>query len=257
MRIFIKLLLLFLCYSVLPTEASQCEKAIFIFVHGLFDTSYQSEQYGSIIDDAIMVSFDFDDAMQLPFVHRPFLSSLGQEDEIDRLNKVYESIVEIFCDRSFPVPPIVLVGVSRGASVILNFLATRQPRYVVAAICESPFDSIRHVAAHIASYYLPQRLRSIGEKLFFSCFFNHDSEGINPSGCVANINPNIPILLIASKEDVRVPFESTERLYKAMKKQKKNVCFKVFEQGKHAKILKENEKEYQEALESFLINYIF
>jgi len=195
--------------------------------------------------------------MRIPFVYRPFSSSLGQEDEIEKLNQIYESIVILFENRSSPVPPIVLIGISRGASVILNFLATKQPESVLAAICESPFDTIQSIAQNTAHHYLPKRMQRAGEKLFFSCFSKHDLNGINPLNCVKNIDPRLPILFVASKQDVRVPYELTENLFTIMKNQGKNVYFKLFEDGKHAKILEKNRDEYKEVVDCFLQSCLF
>lgn len=227
------------------------KKTIFIFVHGVFDSSGQAVQYREILPNAIVVSFDFNDAMRIPFLYRPFLSSLGQEDEIKKLNYVYESIVTSFQQRSYPVPRIVLIGVSRGASVILNFLALKKPEYVTAAICESPFDSMEHVADYTFSG-LPASVQGICKKLSFRLFCKHDLDGINPIDCVGNIDQNVPILLIASKQDSRIPLESTEQLYNIMKKSGKNVQFKIFERGGHAKILKANKTEYGKIVRKFL-----
>lgn len=227
------------------------KKTVFIFVHGIFDSSCQAEQYKEIFPNDFVVSFDFNDAFSWPFLHRLFLTSLAQEDEIETLHHTYESVVTFFQDRSYPVPRIVLIGISRGASVILNFLALKKPKYVTAAICESPFDSMKHVAEYAVSA-LPSYAKSFGKKLLLSCFYKHNPSGICPANCVKEIDPNIPILLIASKQDWRVPLESTAQLYKIMKNTGKNVVFKIFEHGKHAKILNANKVEYERVVEKFL-----
>lgn len=144
---------------------------IFIFAHGIFDASCQAEQYKSVLpNNAMIISFDFNDAMRIPWIYRPFLSSLAQENEIEQLNSVYESLVAFFQDQKYPIPNIILIGMSRGASVILNFLARKNPEHVAAAICESPFDSMQHVAAH-ACLYFQKAYKNFALIYFFPYFF--------------------------------------------------------------------------------------
>ena len=83
-------------------------------------------------------------------------SSLAQENEIERLAQTFDQVIVKKEKKS------VLIGVSRGASTIINFMGLYNPEHVQAIILESPFDCVDSIArsichesgAFLGSWYL-------------------------------------------------------------------------------------------------------
>jgi predicted esterase len=248
----LKLLSLLLFCAGNDVQAIVKQKPIFIFVHGLFDNHTQVKPFQDILCEIgykrPVVSFDFDDAWYSPFIQsleKPFKSSLGQDDEIETLYSVYQEVINQFTQSNAPVPPIILIGVSRGASLVINFLATKKPAYVVGAICESPFDTLENVLEIRCKKY---------KHIALLLFKNYNKNGIKPANVINAIDPHIDILFIASKEDTTVPYQLTVALYRSFI-QNGNRPYSdllLFPFGKHAKLLKRNKSFYKEKIITFL-----
>jgi alpha-beta hydrolase superfamily lysophospholipase len=226
------------------------QKPIVIFAHGMFDTKKQAEQYKIIAGDRI-VAFDFEDALTRPPFIRPQYTCFAQEGEIEQLYAAYTKTVQFYLSRELPVPPIILIGLSRGASTVFTTLATKQMPYVKAAILESPFDSIEAVLHdRFSSVSL---FSSIFSRLFYKAFPRYNREGITPCMLANRFPHTIPVLFIASKKDKTVPYQRTVVLYEALKNtgHQKTVCF-VFPNGAHAKIIKVHQKKYSLVVLGFL-----
>ncbi|WP_262690800.1 alpha/beta hydrolase family protein [Kordiimonas aestuarii] len=67
---------------------------------------------------------------------------------------------------------------------------------------------------------------------------------------------NIPVLIIHAKDDPVVPFEHGEKMYKALKKLKKKVSFKVLENADHYFATEQSRIEVLAALEGFLATHL-
>jgi alpha-beta hydrolase superfamily lysophospholipase len=239
--------------NIVPSTPKQ--KPIIIFVHGLFDNHTQAKPFQEIVRNLgydQIITFDFADAWYPPFVQslkKPFKSSLGQNSEIEKLNSVYQEVVQSFENCTIPVPPIILIGISRGASLILTFLATKRPQHVIGAICESPFDTLEHVLEIRVPKY---------KHLALLLFKNYDTNGIKPADSINNIDPDINILFVASKEDTSVPYQLTTFLYQLFMKtgNRPHSELLLFPSGKHAKLLKTHEEKYSEKITSFLTSLV-
>jgi len=119
-------------------------ETVFIFNHGLGGNKDQinfykmpNKQNWQILGQRA-ISFDFPDVtadggLDLNNVN------LGQDKDLAALDQVYQS-----CLKDETVDKIVLVGVSRGASVAINY-SSRHPEKLAALILESPFDSVYKV----------------------------------------------------------------------------------------------------------------
>ena len=230
----------------------QLKKPIFIFVHGIFDSKKQAERYKEILGQSV-IGFDFDDALSFPLLHKPFTTCFVQGAEIEKLSKIYNRIVHYFESKNMPLPPIVLVGLSRGASVILNFLALKKPKYIKAVILESPFDHIEHL---LGRGILKKGFNFSYKIVSFLCsyiFPYYNPKGLQPIYIINQINKDIPLLFIASMRDQRVPSHATIMLYYFLRKNgHQKISLKIFEKGRHAKILRNNKEEYKTAVKEFL-----
>lgn len=183
-----------------------------------------------IIKDPLY-SFNFPDAI------RGFdgnQTSLAQENEIQTLANEYEKIKE---------KKVVLVGMSRGASTILNFLGTRNSTSIVAAVVESPFDSIVETLDTLCKIagvdWIPMIIRHTSPNLFFS---KYNPKGVFPIKVAHNINKELPLLIIASLEDTLIPAVNSASIYfKLLDAGHQHVYFLLLDKGVHAYLLQNDD----------------
>jgi len=225
-----------------------------IFAHGLADTATQAFKY--LEKDIILKpfeTFNFPDATDRFFRVKFRCTSLGQDNEIARLHKAYQQYT---ADKE----EVILFGLSRGASTALNFVATHQPQQVSALVLESPFDSIES----IIKYQLPGLRLSINEKniawgqsIMSFIFAKYNPQGIQPIQVIDKIDKNIPILIICSKQDTRVPYTSSVEIYKKLVQSgHKKVHILILDCGKHSKILWDKQEHvYRNCVHAFYKKY--
>ena len=173
-------------------------------------------------------TFNFPDATKNGFDGSQ--TSLGQTNEIQALANAYEKIKQ---------KKVVLMGMSRGASTILNFLATRKPTSVAAAVVESPFDSITDAldlfCKNAGVNWIPYGILHTSPNWFFGKF---DRRGIFPIKVVHNINKEIPILIVASLQDALIPAHNTASLYLKLRDHgHEHVYFLLLDHGEHGYLL--------------------
>lgn len=191
-------------------------------------------------------SFNFPDASRTGFDRSQ--TSLGQENEIVTLSNAHKKI---------PHNKIILMGMSRGASTIINFLATRHPTNIAAAILESPFDSIIDtLVTHCGSSwvsYLP-RLLYTSPNVIFGKF---DPKGIFPINVVNKIDYNLPIFIVASLQDSFIPAFNTATLYLKLRESgHQHVYFLLLNKGVHGYLLEDDDAYlYIDAVHAFYQKY--
>jgi predicted esterase len=179
-------------------------------------------------------------------------ASLAQESDIEQLSGVFQKSIQ-------EIDQVIIQGVSRGASNIITFLAEKQPKNIAAVLIESPFDCIESVMDRLIeiSPILKKFLEEYKYFLFKLVFKEYSEKGIRPIDCVHKISKDIPILIICSKEDILVPYESSQRLYQKLKDEGHGkVHLLILEKGNHAFLIKgENAHEYQIVVHAFYKNY--
>lgn len=161
-------------------------------------------------------------------------TSLAQENEIQTLANEYEKIKQ---------KKIVLVGMSRGASVILNFLGTRPSNSIIAAVVESPFDSIVETLDTLCKIagvnWIPMFIRHNSPNLYCG---KYDPNGIFPIKIAHNINKELPLLIIASLEDTLIPAANSAAIYHKLRDLgHQNVYFLLLDKGAHAYLLENDD----------------
>lgn len=198
---------------------SRPDEIITLFAHGLGGDKTQghyyhinSRQNGFI--EGELETFNFKDYLN------PRTSCLGQQADMSTLHNACQAFKKV-----------ILVGVSRGAATIANYLGTEQPNNVMAIVLESPFDTIDSIVKH---------LEATGASYSFkpSLYPNYDRNGIHPVDTIHKIPLNIPVLLICSTKDALIPASSTGLLYKKLVlagHTKTHIL--ILEHGKHANIL--------------------
>lgn len=260
------------------------EKITYIYSHGIADDQTQAFLYtrvnpsnpNPIINnmDHTLVTFDYPDAGQgmiypkiesmgdlLNFMaHVKTISykvnrsqtSFAQENEIQALDEAQSKITG----------PRVLVGASRGASTILTWLGTKpyeDTQNVKAIILESPFGSMDDIVRNILgeSLYQYAQARSLGHNIVRFIFSQYKKRGVSPLSVATNIPKDIPILIVCSKEDTRVPAWSSENLAKTLKDAGHPMVHSVtLETGPHGKLIKgKNGHTYRNATHAFYKKY--
>lgn len=265
-----------LVFSLYPLES----ELAYLFSHGLFankELAYYYENIGKgclVINEKVLTlaqtsgishswPFEHEDDARLWIVQQPLytfnypdaeygfdgsLTSLGQENEIEALALAYEKIIG---------KKIILAGMSRGASTILNFLGAKQPAHIAAAIIESPFDSIPDtLATHCMKSwirFIPLVWRTSPSMLFGK--FNPD--GICPIKMVEHIAKELPILIIASLEDTLIPARNSASIYIKLKETgHEHVYFLLLDHGRHAYLLEDADADiYLETVHAFYEHY--
>jgi len=179
-----------------------------------------------------LYTFNFPDATRYGFDGSQ--TSLGQDNEIQTLANEYEKIKD---------KKIVLMGMSRGASTILNFIATRPSESVVAAIVESPFDSVTDALSTLCKMaginWIPYSILHNSPNLLFGKF---NPKGISPIKVIHNINKELPVLIIASIEDQLIPASNIAPLYyKLVDAEHQHVYFLLLDKGLHGYLLENDD----------------
>lgn len=238
---------------------------VYIFAHGL--GAYQKQAldlYARYKDFLVspnywvlnepLAIFDFPDAKTKENEYHAKLVNLAQKADMERLEHIYNEVV-----RQFPGKKIILVGLSRGASVIINLMATKKLDNVAAIILESPFDTLKSIVIHLLNRYhihwLPYA-RNLGFKIAKKHFPSLDINGIFPMQIISKM-PAVPILFVHSRKDKVIPINSSRKLYvKLALAGHKDIYLLELKNGLHGKILASPEGElYQNAVHAFYKKY--
>ena len=244
----------FFLISATQTKTLQKSPIGSIFAHGIADTREQAYKYhGKEVLLKPFLLFNFPDSTTSFVRVKRQYTSLGQDNEIARLNKVYQ-------EYAIQTPEIILFGLSRGASTILNFVATHQPTQVVALVLESPFDCVESIIKKkLQQFGLSFSEGNIawGQRVMSFIFALYNPLGIHPINVVQNIDKNIPILIICSKQDQLVPYTSSVELYKKLiASGHKKTHIRTIDFGKHSKILWDMQQEtYRNCTHAFYKKY--
>ena len=210
-------------------------QVITIFAHGIADAHKQVDEY---INRGIITTtgytFDFPDSTESIFRVNHAESSLAQQSEMECLQNVIEHA-------ALQNQEIILYGLSRGASTIVNLLAHYSNPHIKAVILESPFDSMQTVTRNIIQRIGGEKIpgiTTIADYAVETIFRKYRTTGIQPIDSITAINKQLPILIICSKEDQLVPYKSSLALYKALiNNGHTKTRILITEQGKHSKII--------------------
>jgi dienelactone hydrolase len=244
-------------------------KYVFVFVHGVKATEQQMHHYHKPQFDIMCGSenraFNLPVADEGRFIptfkfkikkfgglwmlrFNPAKLSFAQECEIIRLNEVCSAITQ----------PLVLVGMSLGATTILNYAGTYKNDRLKALVVEAPFDHISTVIHTVFSAKIVSR-QTITWVLEFLTAGKFKADGPHAEDIVKNIDPSLPILLIHSKNDRVIPLQSSIHLYQELRKSgHANVHLLVLNKGRHGMYQTEkygSPKVYQATVHAFYKKY--
>lgn len=246
-------------------------QAVFLYSHGIASTYKQAFWYAQsykidkkryhnkrYLFSEPFVTFNFPDATEeLRRVKREE-TSMAQDNEIASLKRAYEKTITHMHECNMRGDGVVLFGISRGASAVINFMGIYNPPEVKALILESPFDSVATIIDSMMQKFCHNLLpHSFGEYLMEFIFKRYKRDGIRPIDVVDQINKNVPILIICSKQDQLVPWYSSVRLYKKLQEAGYNhVYIYGAHYGKHSKILQDKDGEtFQAVVHAFCQKY--
>jgi pimeloyl-ACP methyl ester carboxylesterase len=254
------------------TASDDQKKPVYLFAHGLAANQQQGVKMysrikgyngnGSYIHqdhwlfDGKIALFDFPDAKaEKKDFHRLYVN-LGQETDIIRLDEAYQRTIETLKDDQ----TIIVMGVSRGAATILNWLALRKPKRVSACIVESAFDCLESVIQHLVQRFkvgwIPLS-EQIGHGILRAYFPSVDPAGIVPIKLVDKIDQKIPILFVHGRQDKVVPIKSSRNLYaKLLSLGHKNIYYLELPDGIHGKLMRSKYASlYQNVVHAFFRYY--
>ncbi len=234
-------------------------KNSFIFSHGFGSAGVKVKRYiaqGLLPENA--VGFNYVDAKKyiepikgLGIGLRIRQCCLAQENDIRELTLAINA-TEKDC---------ILYGESRGSSAILNYLGTmpKSNNKIAGAILDSPFDSLQHVFDFQIKRLRLTKITSIQsiEKIVSVLLPNYKKNGIQPINVIKNVPTEIPLLIICSQKDTKVPWKSAVILYKALRENNhQKVHILILPYGSHAWIMEGAHKTlYRNVVHAFYKRY--
>lgn len=195
------------------------EAYVTVFAHGLGGDKEQGSYYhldfgNNGFIEGTLKTFNFAD------YKNPFTSCLGQENDISFLHAACKNL-----------NGVILVGVSRGAATIINYVGTMHPKNIRALVLESPFDKVESITNHLNA-------QNPNHSFKLSYYPNYNPNGLHPINVVDKISPEIPVLFIVSQADALIPAHTITPLYEKLKSaEHKKVHILMLKHGKHANIL--------------------
>lgn len=204
------------------------QETVWIFVHGIADNHNQVEKYkashnnnGFVPDEVEVCVFDdacenlretYQNTKSIPWssLKKIRSSCLAQNSEMEELH----ALVQKHAGKN-----LILFGVSRGASTIINYVAMHKTGNIKALILESPYDDmysvVNGILGHIYAHWVPG-LTTIGNLVCATIFSNYSTCAIAPRDVVEFIPKHIPILIVCSNQDQLIPAASSQGLHQQL-----------------------------------------
>lgn len=231
-----------LSFSLLALAREEHASLVSVFCHGAGGSKKHATHYEQhkITPPCAVHSFNFCDRALGSFNKKA--CALGQAADIDVLR---DTLVQL------EQRNVVLIGVSRGAATIINYMGIHQPSNINALVFESPFSAIDDVLKERYTW-LPMRLKRLIFKYFVYPAF--DFNGEQPTHFITKISKDIPVAFICIEDDAIVPCHSTVQLYEALKNAGHEKChlFKL-SAGIHARIV--DDINYRTFIHAFYAHY--
>jgi len=144
----------------------------------------------------------------------------------------------------------ILWGVSMGAATAALTAPGRDD--IHAMILESPYDTLRNTIRHHASLYfhLPQVVYEPLEVAWFQWLSGVKVDAVSPRDSLARMDAGVPLLLVGSQEDERMPPSLVESVARAANAQLRRVW--ISDTGPHAGIMYVNPEQYRMQVRRFL-----
>jgi fermentation-respiration switch protein FrsA (DUF1100 family) len=243
----------------LSTSTHTQEQIGFLYAHGLGrckqDIHYYAGTNWNIINGPHW-AFNFDDVIQ-PGIINAAKVTIGQHGDCLTLHNNHKEFIH-----NHALKEIVLIGSSRGAATIINYLGLYQPENVRAAILESPFDSVESVVQHKLNRmnigWIPGTV-TIAHFIVASYFMYpaYNWYGPQPITSIPTIAKNIPLLFIHSCDDMITPVYCSQLLSKIARDNGNNdVYYLELSSATHGQYqLSHEAQKYQDIVHAFYQRY--
>lgn len=218
---------------------------VYLFAHGIDPRVCAAiKQPAKYIEHGVITStcytFSFNDRIST--------LNFGQARDCALLFAAYQKVREKHTESS-----IVLVGISRGASTIINMLAQEKGDWspIQAVILESPYLSVDSLVQHISSlyvFYIPYSTSLL--KKVVSTLPLYDHQGIQTISAVPHFPPTSPVLVSYSKKDKTVSPLDAQEIVRMLRAQGNHVLEYAAEEGRHSTL--SLCPEYAKAVRTFL-----
>jgi pimeloyl-ACP methyl ester carboxylesterase len=233
----------------------------YLFSHGLADSHKQARKYlpapnapFETILNYPCATFDYPDACYSFLRVNRKETSLAQDNEIEKLSTAFAQTAQQSNN-------IVLMGISRGASTIVTFMALNNPEQVKALVLESPFDCMDSVVndkLNRIGLADTTTAQTMGLALTRFIFTKFSPQGIRPADVAHKIRHNLPILIVCSQQDQLVPASSSAKLYTILRNSgHTQVHLLTLPEGKHAKLFNSaaSSLQYKQVTHAFYKKY--
>lgn len=247
-------------------NSSKTPSTIYLYAHGFMATykqaidmftcyKYKNCQNPYWIIHEPVVLFNFPDAKNDTDFYRHQVN-LGQQLDLERFDYAFKEMQGLFDDKHY-----VLVGLSRGAATIINYVAMHKPPQVKALVLESPFDNFENIINHILKkrlhlHWIPlsTQLGLLASQYYFPSL---NQNGIFPIRAIVSIPVDIPIIFIHSKKDRVISINASRRLYKILRSRgHQHVYLLELNQGRHGFLLEgDDASRYQKVIHAFYQKY--
>ncbi len=233
-------------------------KVRYIFSHGFGSNRWEKYKYIKTCKIGInclhseseqVTSFNYPDVIMLGIPNFA-KANIAQENDVAHLKSEVEKTIQ-----NNPKEEHVIIGVSRGASTALNFMALHDNPNVKALIVESPFDSVATIIDNKRKQlHLEFLSNDFCQRILENIFRQYKKNGMQPINLVSKIRKDLPILIVCSKKDSLVPYHSTVNLCKKLRESGHDkVCLLLVEEGKHGLIIYgKSSNVYQKGIHAFL-----
>lgn len=236
--------------SLIPLNATNPNPStVFLFAHGIDPRSDAGiTQAARYINNGAITStcytFCFHDRLRT--------LNFGQERDCHMLARAYSQVRE-----KHPHASIVLVGISRGASAIINTIAVQTNvdwSGVKAVILESPYEHVEGLTEHIMNSYAP--FIPFGKNILYSLLQKltaYRSQGIQAIDMVEHFPKHIPLLISYSKTDKTVSPECTRKVIMNMHSNNHPITSYMAESGRHSTLAEQ--PAYAAAVHNFITQH--
>lgn len=236
--------------SLIPLNATNPNPStVFLFAHGIDPRSNAATtQAARYINSGAITSTCY----TFCFHDRLNTLNFGQEKDCDKLASAYAQVKE-----KHPHASLVLVGISRGASAIINTMAAHRDvdwSPVKAVILESPYEHVEGLIEHIMNSYAPFVL--FGKNILYGLLQKltaYRSQGIQSIDMIERFPQHIPLFISYSKTDKTVCPECTRTLIMNMQSSNHTITSYEAESGRHSTLAEQ--PAYAAAVQDFLAQH--
>jgi len=152
-----------------------------------------------------------------------------------------------YANKRFNNKPIIIAGLSMGASTVLMASNLELPHNVIGIIADCPYSSPKEIIYSVCKNMgIPPKLAFPFIKLGGLVFGRFDIEELD---CIKAVeNSKVPILIIHGNDDRFVPYTMSEKIASASN----NITLKIFENAGHGLSYMVDTEKYKQIVNDFI-----